>query len=97
MIQRIVLFQFPPATPQAEIDVCMTMLRELPPHIPEICRYDVAFNRQGREGRYQVSLLAQFDDEPALRRYEVHPAHDQFVRHIARHTSDVIVFDYDYD
>jgi hypothetical protein len=95
MIQRIVLFQFRPDVPDDEIAGCVEMLRALPAQIAAIRGYEVARNRGGRDKRYHVSLLARFDDEPALRAYEVDPAHAAFVERVRRGTSDIIVFDYD--
>jgi len=95
MIRRIVLFQFQPETPEAEIAACVEMLRNLPPQIPEICSYEVAYNRKGRGERYYVSILARFNDQPSLERYEVHPAHTVFVERVLQSSSDIVVFDYD--
>ena len=93
MIQRIVLFQFKPETPDAEIAACVEMMRALPSQIPEIRRYDVSYNRKGRRERYYVSLVAGFDDDAALERYEAHPANRAFVRRLIPIIGATTIFD----
>lgn len=97
MLRRIVLFQFKLDTPDAEIEACLAMMRDLPAQIAEIRGYDVAYNRRGRAERYYVSLVAWFDDEAALERYQAHPANGQFTQRLVKSIAATVIFDADVD
>src|SRR4051794_9178182 len=93
MIQRIVLCQFKPETPDAEIAACVEMLRALPKQIPEISHYAVAYNRKGRGERYYISVVAGFADDGAVERYEAHPANRAVTRRLVTSIGATAVFD----
>src|SRR5438874_12869871 len=93
MIQRIVLFQFQPETPDAEIAACVDLMRALPAQIPDIRRYEVAYNRNGRGERYYVALIVCFDDDAALERYATHPANRAFTRRLLQSVGATVIFD----
>ncbi len=95
MIQRIVLFQFKPEVPEAEITACVDLLRTLPAQIPQIHRYELAYNRKGRSERYYLALIAWFADEAALRAYEEHPANGAVARQLIPRIGATTIFDSD--
>jgi hypothetical protein len=97
VIQRIVLFQVQPETPDAEIAACVALMRALPAQIPEIRHYAVAYNRKGRGERYYVSLIVRFADDAALERYEGHPANKALVRRLLQSIGATAIFDAEMD
>lgn len=57
-------------------------LLALPPIVPEIRSMQVGVNDAGPADNFDVVLIADFDDDDALGRYQVHPEHQKVVAYV---------------
>jgi hypothetical protein len=77
MIRHIAVFTFRPEFTKQQRTDWMTLLRELPQHIPEIRSMSVGENIGSSPHSYEIGLVCDFDDLDALDRYSRHPAHQK--------------------
>ena len=80
--------------PAADPDRLVAALRALPGQIPEIRTYQVGPDVSGAGNAYDVGLYSTFDDQDALERYRVHPAHQEVVALLAEISTDRVVVDW---
>lgn len=70
------------------------LLEALPPVIPEIRSLEVGINDFYADANWHITLIADFDDQAALERYQVHPAHQAVVEHNRGRTSGRAAVDF---
>jgi hypothetical protein len=77
MIRHIAVFRFRPEFSAQDRAAWITLLRDLPSHIPEIRSLSVGVDVGASANAYEIGLVADFDDLAALERYSTHPAHQK--------------------
>lgn len=78
-VRHIVLVDFKPEAPEAEVAAAIARLNTLPGRIPEIRAWQIHETIATRNGSFRFALVSEFDDLAAVERYLAHPAHDEVV------------------
>lgn len=94
-LQHIVLFKYPEDLAAEDAAEMRRQIEAWPGVIPGITALRFGEDITGeRTGGHQYLLYMEFDDEDALRTYQVHPVHQRFVRWLLDHSGTPLVFDY---
>src|SRR4051812_9690808 len=94
-LQHIVLFSFPEELSDADAAEMRGHIESWPDAIGGI--NSIRFGRDITEARtrgYQYLLYAEFDDDVALRTYQRHPVHQQFLKWVLDRSCTPLAFDY---
>ena len=90
MIKHIVLWTLKPGAEGKTVEENASLMKEklegLYGKIPEIISIQVQPNTLKIDGNYDVSLIAEFESEEAMKVYQKHPLHEEiavYVRKIA--------------
>jgi stress responsive alpha/beta barrel protein len=75
MVRHIALFRWKPGTTAADVLRVEEGLRPLPSQIPCIRSYRFGRDLGIQEGNADFAVVADFEDEDALRTYAEHPVH----------------------
>jgi hypothetical protein len=84
MLRHVVCLTFRAGTPDAALDELAAGFRALPAAIPEIRHYEVGTDLGLADGNADLTLVADFDDADAWRRYQDHPAHVRVITELVR-------------
>jgi len=86
MIKHIVLWTLKPNAEGKSIDENAAYIKEkledLYGKIPEIISIQVQPNTLKIEGNYDVSLIAEFESEAAMKNYQKHPLHEEIAAYV---------------
>lgn len=75
MIRHVALFTFVPAFTADQRATWISMIRDLPNHIPEIRSMSVGEDILHGPASHEVAIVADFDSLADLETYSTHPAH----------------------
>ena len=93
MLAHIVLFNLKDV--DADADRLVQALRTLPGQIEEIRDYEVGRDVSRGPTSYDVGLWSTFDDDAALQRYRVHPAHQEVLDLVEEISETRVVVDWE--
>ena len=74
-IRHVVLFDYRPDAPEAEVSAAIARLNALPGQIDGIRDWGIHETVATRNGTHRFILISEFDDIDAVERYLAHPAH----------------------
>ncbi len=83
MICHIVFYKMKPGTTDADEQSLMDQARRELGRLPRVMNLRVGKNIETSGQEYSIALVMDFQDEPALEAYRVHPGHHHFVKNIA--------------
>lgn len=92
LITHIVFFKFKDAS---HIAKAKNDLLALKAKIPQIRYLEVGVDILRTERSYDLALVTKFDSLEDLQSYQVHPAHQEFVKFIAEVKESVVAVDYE--
>lgn len=94
MLKHVVFMKFKPDTSDAEIDQIEKGLAGLPARIPEIKRYEYGRDILRTDRSYDFALISEFEDQDAMKRYQVHPYHFAVLNKINAVCEDILAVDF---
>jgi hypothetical protein len=94
MIKHIVMMKFKKDTQESGISELKKNLGALPCVIPEIKSYEFGRDIVRSERSYDFALVSVFDDTEALKRYQIHPKHQEVLKRVREMCVSVIVADF---
>ena len=94
MLKHIVFLKFKPGTNEDDIKGIEKGLAGLPDRIPEIKRYEFGRDILRSNRSYDFALLSEFEDQDAMKRYQVHPYHFAVLNKINAVCENIIVVDF---
>jgi hypothetical protein len=94
MIRHLIILKFKPETTAAQIDAIAAKLSGLPAVIDEIEDFEFGRDivRSPRSGDF--ALVSTFADLDALKRYQVHPAHQEVLALVTTAAAHIAAVDY---
>jgi len=94
MLHHIVLMKFKPGTSEEDVERLAAMLDALPDKIIQIQTYEFGRDIARTERSYDFALVSGFANLEALKRYQVHPDHQNVVAHIRAICDDIRAVDF---
>jgi len=94
MIKHVVVLKFKKDIHEAGIGVLEKNLGALPGAIPEIKSYEFGRDVLRSERSYDFALVSVFDDTESLKRYQIHPRHQEVLKTVKDLCESVIVADF---
>jgi hypothetical protein len=94
MLKHIVCWKLKEESKQENLVRMKSLLDSLPPVISEIKEFEVGIDVLKTETSYDITLYSAFEDAAALKRYQVHPAHEEVAGFIKSVTEKRAVVDY---
>ncbi len=95
MLKHVVLLKFKKGCAQTTISEIEKGLSELPGIIPEIIEFQSGRDVVRSERSYDFALVSGFENLESMRRYQVHPAHQQVLVKIKEHCESILVVDFE--
>ena len=100
MIKHIVLWKLKPNAEGKTVDENAAFMKEklegLYGKIPEIISIQVQPNTLKIDGNYDVSLIAEFESEEAMRVYQKHPLHEEIAVYVRSIDEKRAAIDYEF-
>ncbi len=94
-VQHVVLFEFPEDLTAEDAAELRGQIRSWPGEIGGINLLRLGSDLTGERTKgHQYLLFMEFDDLPALKRYQQHPVHQRFAAWTREHRSATLAFDY---
>ena len=75
MLKHLVFLKFKPGTAEDDIADIEKGLAGLPARIPEIKHYEFGRDIFHTDRSYDFALVSEFENQDAMKRYQVHPYH----------------------
>jgi len=94
MIKHIVLLKFKKDAKESGIGGLEKKLGALPGEIPEIKSYEFGRDVVRSERSYDFALVSVFEDTESLKRYQIHPRHQEVLKAVKEMCDRVIVADF---
>lgn len=94
MVKHIVFMKFKANVGDAEISDLERSLAALPPVISEIKEYVFGRDVVHSERSYDFALVSSFTDLEALKRYQVHPNHQEVVKKVVAVCDSILAADF---
>jgi len=94
MIKHIVLLKFKKDMQESGIGELEKKLGALPAEIPEIKSYEFGRDVVRSKRSYDFALVSVFEDTESLKRYEIHPRHQEVLKAVTEMSDSVIVADF---
>jgi hypothetical protein len=94
MIKHIVLLKFKKDARSEGIGDLENKLGALPGEIPEIKSYEFGRDVVRSDRSYDFALVSVFEDTDSLKRYQVHPKHQEVLKTVKELCESVIVADF---
>ncbi len=79
MIRHVVLFRFTPESTTESRQDMLAALRALPERLPEIHSYQAELDLSLRDGSWDATVVADFDDVDGWRTYVQDPEHQRII------------------
>ena len=95
MLHHIVLIKFKPETNDAQIAALEKQFDALPDQIIEIQLYEFGRDVVRSERSYDFALVSGFANLDAMKRYQVHPAHQKVVGYLKEISADIRAVDFE--
>jgi hypothetical protein len=96
MLKHVVFMKFKEGVTDAEIAALENALRALPAKIPEIRGFQFGRDIVHSERSYDFSLVSDFDDLEAMKRYQVHPDHVPVIAMVRGISAGILAVDFEY-
>ena len=94
MIKHVVMLKFKKDAQEAGIGELGKKLGALPAEIPEIKSYEFGRDVIRSDRSYDFALVSVFEDIESLKRYQIHPRHQEVLKKIKDLCESVIVADF---
>jgi hypothetical protein len=94
MLKHVVLMKFKTDVGQVDIAELQRSLAELPGNIPEILGFEFGRDVVRSQRSYDFALVSSFADLEALKRYQVHPAHQNALKLVLRMCDSIVAVDF---
>jgi hypothetical protein len=94
MLKHIVFLKFKSGTSEDDIKGIEKGLAGLPDRIPEIKRYEFGRDILRSDRSYDFALLSEFEDQAAMKRYQIHPYHFAVLNKINAVSESIIAVDF---
>jgi hypothetical protein len=94
MIKHLVMLKFKKETKETEIVGLEMKLRSLPGVISEIKSYEFGRDVVRSERSYDFALVSVFEDTDSLKKYQIHPRHQEVLKTVKNMCESVIVADF---
>ncbi|MBU1180680.1 MAG: Dabb family protein [Pseudomonadota bacterium] len=94
MIKHIVLLKFKKDAQAEGIVEIENKLGTLPGEIPEIKSYEFGRDVVRSERSYDFALISVFEDTESLKRYQIHPRHQEVLKTIKELCESIVVADF---
>lgn len=94
MIKHIVLLKFKKDAQESGIGEFENRLSALPGEIPEIKSYEFGRDVVRSERSYDFALVSVFENTESLKRYQIHPGHQEVLKAVKELCESVIVADF---
>jgi hypothetical protein len=94
MIKHVVVMKFKKDAQEAGIGELEKKLGALPGEIPEIKSYEFGRDVIRSERSYDFALVSVFEDIESLKRYQIHPRHQEVLKIVKELCESVIVADF---
>ena len=95
MLKHVVIFKFKKDAPEPDKADVEKALRGLPGSISEIKGFEVGRDILHSERSYDMALVSAFEDLDAMKRYQVHSAHQAVVEKLKKITDSIVVVDFE--
>jgi hypothetical protein len=96
MLKHVVFFKFKEGVADAEIATLENALRALPAKIPEIKGFQFGRDMVRSDRSYDFSLVSEFDNLEAMKRYQVHPDHVPVIAMVRSISASILAVDFEY-
>jgi hypothetical protein len=96
MLKHVVFFKFKEGIADAEIATLENALRALPAKIPEIKGFQFGRDMVRSDRSYDFSLVSEFDNLEAMKRYQVHPDHVPVIAMVRSISANILAVDFEY-
>ncbi len=96
MLKHVVFLKFKQGVPDSAIAEMEDGLAELPGIIPEIVEFQSGRDVVHSERSYDFALVSAFENLEAMRRYQVHPAHQKVLDKIKGLCNSILAVDFEY-
>ena len=96
MLKHVVFLKFKEGVTDSEIASLEKSLRELPAKIPEIKGFQFGRDIVRSERSYDFSLVSDFDDLEAMKRYQVHADHLPVIAMVRSVSAGILAVDFEY-
>ncbi len=94
MLRHLIFFKFKPEITDSEINAIEKGLASLPTAIPEIESFEFGRDIIHSDRSFDFALVSAFADPAALKRYQVHPAHQEVLALVKAACSHIFAVDY---
>jgi hypothetical protein len=94
MIKHVVMLKFKKDAKESGTEELEKKLGALPGVIPEIKSYEFGRDIVRSERSYDFALVSVFDDLEALKRYQIHPRHQEVLKTVKDLCESVVVADF---
>ncbi|RLB71141.1 MAG: Dabb family protein [Deltaproteobacteria bacterium] len=94
MIRHLIFLKFKPETTENDIKAIETGLAALPAAIPEIESFEFGRDLVHSERSFDFALVSRFKDLDALKRYQLHPAHQEILVQVRAACTQILAVDY---
>ncbi len=95
MLKHIVFMKFNPGTSEDDIKDIEKGLAGLPDRIPGIKRYEFGRDILRSDRSYDFALISEFEDQEAMKQYQVHPYHFAVLNKINAICEDIVAVDFE--
>jgi hypothetical protein len=96
MVKHVVFMKFKAGVGDTEIRDLERGLAALPPVIVEIQEYAFGRDVVRSDRSYDFALVSAFADLDALKRYQVHPNHQEVVKKVVALCDSILAVDFQY-
>lgn len=94
MIQHMVMFKLKTDVDETAFTELEQQLADLPGHIAEIESFSFGLDVVRSERSYDFGLVAGFKDLEALKRYQIHPKHQEVLKSLKAFSENIIAVDF---
>ena len=94
MLKHIVFMKFKATVDEAQIGDLERSLAALPPLIGEIREYVFGRDVVRSERSYDFALVSAFNDLDTLKRYQVHPSHQEVLKKVVAMCDSILAVDF---
>jgi hypothetical protein len=94
MIKHVVMLKFKKDAQEAAIGELEKKLGALPGEIPEIKSHELGRDVIRSERSYDFALVSVFEDIESLKRYQIHPRHQEVLKILKDLCESVLVADF---
>ncbi|MBP8645003.1 MAG: Dabb family protein [Syntrophobacteraceae bacterium] len=95
MLRHVVFIKFKSGVTEAEIRELEKSLGGLPGTVPEIKSFEFGRDVVRSERSYDFALVSSFQDLDAMKRYQVHPAHQKVVQLLQQLSESILAVDFE--